>query len=1042
MISRFFIDRPIFATVLSIIITLAGIAALFNLSVAQYPDIAPPTVTISATYPGASAEVLQQTVAAPIEDEINGVENMLYMSSSSSSSGSVSFTVTFETGTDPDQATINVNNRVQQVLAKMPQEVKNQGLSVRKSASTMLMILALTSPDDSYEQLDLNNYATINIIDALKRINGVGNADVMGGGDYSMRIWIKPDRLKEFNLTTTDISKVLEKQNAQFTAGKVGQRPNKKATQFTYTVTTKGRLTEVSEFENIIVKANPDGSILRLKDIATVELGSSSYDMVSKHNGKTAVGIGIYQQPGANALDVATAVKTTMEELSESFPEGIKYSISVDNTTYVRESIKEVIKTLLIAMLLVFLVVYVFLQNWRATLIPCLAVPVSLIGAFAGMYLLGFSINTLTLLGLILAIGIVVDDAIVVLENTERIMSEEGLHPKDAAKKAMDEVSGPVIAIVLVLCAVFVPVGFLGGMTGVLYKQFAITIAISVAISGFVALTLSPALCAILLKPSHKMHHGFFRIFNAGFEWVRKRYTAGVAFAMKRAILSLLIIVIMICVTYKLFQSIPTSFIPAEDQGMFIGSITLPDAASLDRTIDLSDKVVVQALKNPLIKSSMTINGMDMLAGGQSTYGATAMFELKPWDERKSADAALDKQIMRFMMESSAFKEGKIIAFSPSGIIGLGMTGGFDLYVQNRGDGDAKELAEVSQKLAAAASKRSELSTVSTTYRADVPQLFMDVDREKAMAYGVEVGDIFDAMQSTFGALYVNDFNRSGRTFKVQIQAEDEYRSEPGDIGKIYVRSNTTNGMIPLSSLVTVQYITGPEQITRFNLFPSAYVTGTAASGYSSGEAMEAMVEVAKEVLPSDYGYEWSGMSYQEKRAGSTSTVAFAFGIVMVFLILAALYEKWSLPFSVIMVVPFGLFGAMLTLWLRGLTNDIYFQISLLVLIGLSAKNAILIVEFASLKHKEGMSVFDAAIEAARLRLRPILMTSIAFILGTLPLAVATGAGSAARHSIGTGIVGGMLSATFIAVFFVPLFFKLVTRDKKIKSKKELLEEA
>jgi len=1042
MISRFFIDRPIFATVLSIIITLAGLAALFNLSVAQYPDIAPPTVTISATYPGASAEVLQETVAAPIEDEINGIEDMLYMSSSSSSSGSVSFTVTFETGTDPEQAAINVNNRVQQVLAKMPQEVKNQGISVRKSASTMLMILALTSPDDSYDQLDLNNYATINIIDELKRINGVGNAQVMGGGDYSMRIWIKPDRLKELNLTTTDISNVLEKQNAQFTAGKVGQRPNKKARQFTYTVTTKGRLTEVSEFENIIVRANSDGSILHLKDVATVELGPESYNMVSKLDGKTAVGIGIYQQPGANALDVATAVSSTMKELSKKFPEGIAYTVSIDNTTYVRESIKEVIKTLVIAMLLVFLVVYVFLQNWRATLIPCLAVPVSLIGTFAGMYLLGFSINTLTLLGLILAIGIVVDDAIVVLENTERIMSEEGLPPKDAAKKAMDEVSGPVIAIVLVLCAVFVPVGFLGGMTGVLYKQFAITIAISVAISGFVALTLSPALCAILLKPSHKMHQGFFRLFNAGFEWVRRRYTAGVALIMKRAILSVLTILIMIGVTYKLFRSIPTSFLPAEDQGMFIGSITLPDAASLDRTVDLSDKVVAQALKNPLIKSSMAINGMDMLGGGQNTYNATVMFELVPWDKRKSDDASLDKQVMRFMMESSVFKEGNIIAFSPSGIIGLGMTGGFDLYVQNRGEGDAKELAEVSQKLIATASKRPELSTVSTTYRSDVPQLFMDVDREKAMAYGMDVGDIFDAMQSTFGALYVNDFNRSGRTFKVQIQAEEEYRSTPDDIGKIYVRSNTTNSMIPLESLMTVKYITGPEQITRFNLFPSAYITGTAASSYSSGEAMTAMEEVVKEVLPSNYGYAWSGMSYQEKRAGSTSTVAFAFGIVMVFLILAALYEKWSLPLSVIMVVPFGLFGAMLTLWLRGLTNDIYFQISLLVLIGLSAKNAILIVEFASLKHKEGMAVFDAAIEAARLRLRPILMTSIAFILGTLPLAVATGAGSAARHSIGTGIVGGMLSATFIAVFFVPLFFRLVTRDKKIKPKKELIEEA
>jgi hydrophobe/amphiphile efflux-1 (HAE1) family protein len=1042
MISRFFIDRPIFATVLSIIITIAGLAAIFNLSVAQYPEIAPPTVTISATYPGASAEVLQQTVAAPIEEQINGVEGMIYMSSSSSSNGTVSFTVTFETGTDPEQATINVNNRIQQVMAKMPQEVKNQGISVRKSASTILMILSLTSPDGSYSELDLNDYATINIVDELKRIEGVGNSEVLGAADYSMRIWIKPDRLKELNLTTTDIANVIKKQNAQFTAGKVGQRPTDKPVQYTYTVTTKGRLTDVSEFENIIVRANADGSILRLKDVARIELGPASYDMTIKYNGKNATAISISQQPGANALNVATSVKKTMKELSKRFPAGIEYHVSIDNTLYVSEAIKEVIKTLVIAMLLVFLVVYIFLQNWRATLIPCLAVPVSLIGTFAGMYLLGFSINTLTLLGLILAIGIVVDDAIVVLENVERIMAEEGLSPKEAAKKAMDEVSGPIIAIVLVLCAVFVPVGFLGGMTGVLYKQFAITIAISVAISGFVALTLSPALCAILLKPTHKMHHGIFRFFNMGFDWCRRRYTAGVAFAIKRAVLSLLVIAIMIGVTYKIFQSIPTSFIPSEDQGFFIGAITLPDAASLDRTVALSDKVMAQTIKNPFIKQATAMNGMNLISGGQGSNGATAMIELIPWGERKSADAALGKQVMRFMMESSIFKEGRTVAFAPSGIVGLGLTGGFDLYVQNRGQGDANELAEVTQKLVAAASKRPELSTVSSNISANVPQLYMDVDREKARVYGVEVGDIFDAMQSTFGTLYVNDFNRSGRTFKVQIQAESVYRTTPEDIGKIYVRSNTTNSMIPLKTLVTVKYITGPELINRFNLFPSAYVTGNAAEGYSSGEAMAAMEEVANKVLPSNYGYSWSGMSYQEKKSGKSSAVAFAFGIVMIFLILAALYEKWSLPVSVIMVVPFGLFGAMLTLLLRGLSNDIFFQISLLVLIGLSAKNAILIVEFASVKHKEGMSVIDAAIEAARLRLRPILMTSIAFILGALPLAAASGAGSAARHSIGTGIVGGMLSATFIAIFFVPLFFRLVTRDKKIKHEKKLPEEA
>jgi hydrophobe/amphiphile efflux-1 (HAE1) family protein len=1041
MISRFFIDRPIFATVLSIIITLAGLAALFNLPVAQYPNITPPTISVSATYPGATAEVLQQAVAAPIEEQINGVENMLYMSSSSSSSGSVSITVTFETGTDPEQASINVNNRVQQALAKLPQEVKNQGINVRKSISTILMIVTLSSPDNSYDTLRLANYANLNILDELKRVSGVGDAQVFGASDYSMRIWLKPDRMQQFKLTATDVVKALKEQNSQFAVGKVGQSPTDKPVQLTYTVTTKGRLSEVSEFENVIIRASADGSILRLKDIATVELGPQGYDMVSKENGVSAVPIGIYMQPGANALTVATSVSKAMEDISKRFPSGIKHEVAVDNTRYVRESIKEVAKTLFIAMLLVFLVVYLFLQNWRATLIPCLAVPVSLIGAFAGMYLSGFSINTLTLLGMILSIGIVVDDAIVVLENVERIMMQEHLSPKEATKKAMEEVSGPIIAIVLVLCAVFVPVAFLGGMTGQLYKQFAITIAISVAISGFVALTLSPALCAVLLKPSHKSHHGLFLLFNKCFEWVTRRYTAGVAFALKRVVLSLSLVVVMIIATYGLFRHIPTSFIPSEDQGMFIGSITLPDGASIDRTVAFTDKVAKNALKNPFIVKAVTLNGMDMIGGGMKSYAATSFFELTPWADRKTVESSVTSQVGRFMGENAGLKEGRVIAFSPSGIQGLGMTGGFDLYVQNRGDGGARDLSEKTQKLVEAASKRPELSTVSTRFSAGVPQLYVDLDRDKAKVYGVEIGDIFDAMQSTFGTLYVNDFNKSGRTYKVQLQAEAAYRTTPEDIGNVYVRSSTTNSMIPLKSLMNVKYITGPELISRFNIFPSAYVTGTAASGYSSGEAMTAMEEVAAQVLPSDFGYAWSGMSYQEKKSSGTSTLAFIFGIVMVFLILAALYEKWSLPLSVIMVVPFGLFGAMVTLWLRGLSNDIYFQISLLVLVGLSAKNAILIVEFANLRHKEGMSVFDAAVEAARLRLRPILMTSIAFILGALPLALATGAGAASRHSIGTGIVGGMLSATFIAIFFIPLFFKLVTRRKRERKDRAISKE-
>lgn len=1033
MFSRLFIARPVFAVVLSVLIVLAGVAAIRSLPIAQFPDITPPTVTISATYPGASAEVLAQTVAAPIEEQVNGVENMLYMNSSSSSNGQTSITVTFDIGTDIDQAVVNVENRVRQAEPRLPQEVRRLGISVQKRVSNFLQIISIQSPDGHYDNVYLSNYTSLNIIDELKRIPGVGDATIFGAQDYSMRIWLRPDRMEQFKVTTTDIAAAIREQNSQFAAGKIGQAPTSQPVQMTYTVTTKGRLVEPEEFEKIIVRENPDGSTLRLRDVGRIELGALGYDFSGKVNGKPAINIGINLQTGANALNSAEAVRGTMQEVSQRFPSGIAYSIPYDTTRFIQVSIEEVIKTLVEAMLLVFAVVYLFLQNWRATLIPSLAVPVSLIGTFAGMYLLGFSINTLTLLGMVLAIGIVVDDAIVVLENVERILSEEDISPVQAANRAMEEVAGPVIAIVLVLSAVFIPVAFLGGLTGQLYKQFAITIAVSVAISGFVALTLTPALCAVLLKPKHHEPPGFFRWFNRGFDWLTSRYTAGVAYVVRRATLAMVLCTAMGAAIYGLFHIVPTSFIPPEDQGYYLAAVLLPDAASLDRTIPVTDQVAAIAAKSPYVRDVVALTGFDLLSGAYKTSGGTLFTVLKPWDERTTVQSAVDSQISALMDLTFGIKEGVVLAFNPPAIPGLGTTGGFEAYVQNRGQGTSKELAEVTQRLLAAASKRPELTGLSTLFRPTVPQLFVDVNREKAKAYGLPINEIFETMQSTFGALYVNDFNKFGRTYRVQLQADAAYRSRPEDIGKVFVRS-TGGNMIPLRSVVDIRQVSGPEQLERFNGFPAARVLGSAAPGYSSGQAIAAMEQAAEAALPPDYGFTWSGASFQEKKTGGAATLAFGFGIVVVFLILAALYEKWALPISVILAVPFGLFGALLAVWLRGLTNDIYFQISLLVLIGLAAKNAILIVEFAMLKREQGMTAIDAAIEAARLRFRPILMTSMAFILGVLPLAVAGGAGAASRHSIGTGVVGGMLSATFLAVLFVPLFYTLVSRKHRAAS--------
>ena len=1031
MFSAFFIRRPIFASVISIVIMLAGLAAIKALPIQQYPEIVPPVVNVTASYPGASAEVIANTVAAPLEQAINGVDDMLYVQSNSASNGTLSLTVSFKIGTNADQATINVNNRVQSVLSQLPEEVRRQGVNVRKKSATILQVVSLFSPDNSHDTLFISNYALLNVVDELKRVQGVGDVVNFAGQDYSMRIWLKPDKLAQLKLTPSDVAAAIREQNSQFAAGKLGAEPTPQKLDFTYTVTTKGRLSEPEEFENIIVRANPDGSAVKLKDVARVELGALSYDFHGKHNGKATIPIGIFLAPGANQLATAQAVETEMLRLSKSFPTGLSYGIPYDTTKFVEVSIEEVYKTLAEAMVLVFLVVFLFLQNWRATLIPCLAVPVSIVGAFAGMYAFGFTINTLTLFGLVLAIGIVVDDAIVVLENVERLMTQEGLSPREASLKAMKEVSGALVAIVLVLCSVFIPVAFLGGIAGQMYKQFAMTIAVSVVISGIVALTLTPALCALILKAEHQHPNRFFTWFNNWFDRLTERYASGVAFINKRALLAVLLFGGLIAASAGLFRVIPSSLAPDEDQGYILAAAFLPDGASLTRTSATMDKLDAMMAKNPAVQDRMTFAGFDILSGGNKTNAGVSFIVLKPWDQRKdpqlSAQSVVKDVFGKGMMGIS---DGIVLAFNPPPISGMSNTGGFEAYVQDRAGGTPTALGEVTKKMVAAAAKRPELKGVQTTFSASVPQVFVQLDRDKAKALGVPINSVFDTMQSTFGALYVNDFNKFGRTFRVQLQSEAPFRTKVDDLRNVYVRSQTGQ-MIPLTALVNIQQTTGPETLERFNVFPAAKLVGGPAPGYSSGQALTALEEVAKETLPEGYSLAWTGSAFQEKSTSGSSVLVFGFGMIMVFLILAAQYERWSLPISVLMAVPFAVFGALMANWLRGLANDVYFQVALVTLIGLSAKNAILIVEFAVQQMEEGMEAVDAAMQAARLRFRPIVMTSLAFVLGCVPLAISSGAGSASRHSIGTGVIGGMLAATFIATFFIPLFFILIMKLSK-----------
>jgi HAE1 family hydrophobic/amphiphilic exporter-1/multidrug efflux pump len=1031
MFSRFFIDRPILAAVLSIFIVIAGLAAMRILPIAQYPEIAPPVVTVQAVYPGASAEVIEQTVAAPLENQINGVEHMIYMSSNSGSNGVVQIQVTFDIGTDVDQAALNVNNRVKQAEPRLPEEVRRQGVTVEKGSSSFLQVLAFYSPDGRYDNLYISNYITLNVLDALKRVPGTTNVQIFGAKDYAMRIWIKPDRLTQLRLTPNDLIRALNEQNAQFAAGKIGQSPTGGPQELVYTITTKGRLSEVREFENIIVRANPDGSTLRLKDVARIELGSKDYDFIGRVNGKQATLVGIFLQPGANALEVADVVTNTIAELAQRFPDGIEHSVVYDTTRFVKVSIREVVKTLAEAMLLVFLVVFLFLQNWRATLIPFAAVPVSLIGSFAGLQLLGYSINTLTLFGMVLSIGIVVDDAIVVLENIERIMHEERAAVRDAAIKAMNEVSSPIIAIVLVLCAVFVPIAFLGGLTGELYRQFAVTIAVAVIISGFVALTLTPSLCVWILKHEHKVPNRFFNWFNDWFHRVTGRYADGVAWIIRRGGIGLMLFFIMVAVAAGLWRLTPGSLVPDEDQGYYITAVILPDGASLERTDKVVSEVIEAIKSNPANENAVAFTGFDFLAGYFRNNAATIFVTQTHWDEREVGTKEL---VGELFMKTGHIKEALVLAFPPPPIFGLGQAGGFELYLQNRGEGGATRMAQVLGQFLQKANSDPMLGGVQTLWRANAPQLYVDVDREKVKALGVPLDELYGALAATLGNYYVNDFNKYGRTWQVLMSADPVYRKEPGAIGDIYVRSDKGE-MIPLSALSSVRYSAGPDALDRFNNLPAVKLFGQGAPGVSSGQAIAEAERIAAEVLPADFSFDWGGASYQEKKSGGTSGLALGLAVVMVFLILAAQYSKWSLPFTVLMALPFGTFGALAAVSLRDFTNDVYFQIGLVTLLGLAAKNAILIVEYALIKHHEGLSASAAALEAARLRFRPILMTSLAFILGVMPLALSTGAGAGARQSVGTGVMGGMMAATFLAIFFVPMFFKLMT-DRHLVEKR------
>jgi HAE1 family hydrophobic/amphiphilic exporter-1 len=1035
MFSRFFINRPVFACVISIVIVIAGLVAVRTLPIAQYPEISPPTVQVTATYPGANATVLAETVAQPIEEQVNGVEGMLYMSSTCSNSGTYSLTVTFEVGTDLDMAAVLVQNRVAIAEPSLPEEVKRLGVSTKKQSTNILLIASLFSPDERFDTLYLSNYASLRIKDELARIDGVGDVRVFGARDYSMRVWVDPEKLKARNLTTSDVVDALREQNVQVAAGMIGQDPIPAGQQFRYTVTTLGRLKSAEQFGEIIVK-NADGARLtRIRDIARIELGARDYGDRSQFNGKPAVALGIYQLPGANALDVASQVQAKLAQLAKNFPEGMQYHVPFDTTTFVDTAIEEVVQTLLIAVVLVFLTIFVFLQDWRATLIPALTIPVSLIGTFAVMASLGVSINLLSLFGIVLAIGIVVDDAIVVVENAARNVDELGLSSREATIRAMNEVTGPVIATTLVLLAVFVPTSFLGGITGQLYRQFALTIATATVFSSLNALTLSPALCAILLRPTKVSHRGFFRLFNWTFDKTRNVYERWLGALVRRAVLALALFAVVAGAAFWGFLRLPTGFVPAEDQGYAFVSIQLPDAASIERTSEVVEELNRRLAGMEGISNWVSIVGFSLIDMASSSNMATLWVVFDPWEERSAPHLSQEALIGRMWQEFGKIQEAQIFPFVPPAIRGLGFAGGFLMELQDRGGAGLGNLQQVAQEVIQDANAQSKLQRVYTTFRATVPQLYADVDRTQAKTLDIPLNGVFDTLQASLGSVYVNDFNRFGRTYQVKVQADSAFRRTPEDIRQLEVR-NGRGQMIPLGSIIAVRESVGPQIVKRYNMYPSATINGQAAAGHSSGEALAIMENLTAVKLPKSFGFEWTGMSYQEKTTSNQALFIFALAVLFVYLVLCAQYESWSIPLAVILSVPLALVGTVAAVLMRGMDVNVYTQIGVILLIALASKTSILIVEFAKALREEGRSLRDAAMEAAKLRFRPILMTALTFILGVLPLMIATGAGAASRRALGTAVFGGMFTATLLLVFFVPVFYQLIQgASEKLRAK-------
>jgi HAE1 family hydrophobic/amphiphilic exporter-1/multidrug efflux pump len=1025
--AKFFIHRPVFAIVISLIILIAGGLGIFTLPIAQYPPISPPTVEVEINYPGANAETVEQSIATNVEAEVNGAENMMYMSSKSSSDGRYVLTCTFRVGANLDLANVDINNRVNKATAKLPPEAVAYGISVKKKSPDILLAISVYSPDSTFDDTFLSNFTSINLVDPIARIPGVGSTMIVGQRDYAMRFWVRPDKLAKLGLTGSDLASVIGEQNLVAPAGQVGQPPAKAGTQFQYTVNAKGRLTDPSEFENMIVRTLPDGSILRMKDVSRAELSGKSYTSFGRKDGIPATVLIIYQLPGANAIQTVDNVRKLLEETAKTFPPGLSYRVSLDTTEFVKVAIHEVFLALRDAIILVLLVVFIFLGNIRATFIPMLAVPVSLVGTFAAFVALGFSINTLTMLAIVLAVGIVVDDAIVVVEAVEHHI-EHGLSPPEATEKAMDEVSGPVIAIGLVLCAVFVPVSFMGGITGQLYRQFAITISISVILSVIVALTLTPALCAMMLR-SRKEIRGplgyFLRGFNKVFNKITQGYLGGVGFFLRRAVIGIVCLAGLWFGAGRLLMKLPTGFVPNEDQGYFFNVFTLPDGASMERTDQLMRRAEADLKSIPGVGEVLTTGGLNLLTNAYTSNNASVIAMLKPWEERKSKEEQLGAILAIARKKFAAYPEAVSLVFPPPPINGLGNASGFVFELQDKVGRQPQELAAAKEMFMQAMAKRSELTGLYSGFSTSVPQIKLDIDRDKVRTLNIPINSVFQGLQIYLGGLQVNDFNLFGRTYKVMLQAEQEFRKSPESINDIYVRSSD-NSMVPMSTISTISMTTGPDILQRYNMFRTAEINGANGPGVSTGEALDIVEDLATQGLPQGYGYEWTSIAYQEKQAGGTQGPIFGMAMIFVFLVLAAQYESWAVPFSVLLGLPIGVFGAFLGVNLLGLENNVYVQIGIVALMGLAAKNAILIVEFAKENHEKGMSLATAATEGAKLRFRPIMMTALAFILGVIPLVVASGAGASARVSIGIAVFAGMLMASTVGLFFIPMLYVVI----------------